>query len=259
MNTGFFNSAESVLTYAATVAELLLLVRLAWLGLIREFKIFSCFLAFDAFLTVALMNWDYHSASYEWIWGITSPTWTLLLAAVALELSGGLRRAFPQERGNRTIAFYGFLIGMTVSVGTSMLAHPEPILRSVVLFLIITRRCILTGCVLAILAQGAYLTLGSAPLRANWRKHRRILLPFITCIVIDSFAATSRNTLFAEWLNLVQIVCFLGCFCAWIVALRPAFSNVWDFPELSTDEQLAQMIVYNRCSLAKSTRAFRDC
>ncbi|MGA8026969.1 MAG: hypothetical protein WB992_07465, partial [Bryobacteraceae bacterium] len=68
MSTGFFNSAESVVAYAATAAEIFLLVRLAWLGLLREFKIFSIFVAFDAALTIVLSRWDYHSPSYEWFW-----------------------------------------------------------------------------------------------------------------------------------------------------------------------------------------------
>jgi hypothetical protein len=248
VGTGFFNSAESAVTCAATAAEVLLFVRLAWLGLLREFKIFSIFLAFDAALTVFLSRWDYHSYGYEWVWAISAPVWTLLLSAASLELWWGLRQPFPQETGNRTVGLYGFLIGMTVSAVTSMLAHPQVILRSAVLFTIISRRCILSGCILGILAQGVYLALGRAPLVANWRLHRRILLMYMTAIVIASFAAPSSLREYAEWINLSRVVSLCCCFCVWIVGLRPAFRRLdsWIPSEMPTDAQLAELIVFNR-------------
>jgi len=248
VSTGFFNSAESAVTYAATAAEILLLVRLTWLGLLREFKIFSIFVGFDAALTVVLSGWDYHSPSYEWFWALSAPIWTLLLAAVTLELLHRLREPFPTETGNRTAALFGFLIGLTVSAVASMLAHPQAISRSAILFTIISRRCILSGCILGILAQGAYLALGYAPLMANWRLHRRILLTYMTGRVIASYAATSNYLQFAEWIRLANTASFLGCFCVWAISLRPAFSSLSTFSRTSIDEQLADMIVFNRRS-----------
>lgn len=247
MSTGFFNSAESAVTYAATAAEILLFVRLASLGLLREFKIFSIFLAFDAALTVALSRWDYHSPSYEWLWAMSVPIWTLLLAGASLELSRGLRQPFPQETGNRTVGLYGFLIGLTVSVAACMLAHPQLIYRPAVLLSVFGKRCILSGCILGIISQGAYLILARAPLVANWRLHRRTLLTFMTALVIGSFAATSNHLEYAEWIRLLNATAFFCCFCVWIVGLRPAFSHLdwWVPSEMPTDAQLAELIVLN--------------
>lgn len=248
MSTEFFNSAESAVTYAATAAELLLLVRLAWLGLLREFKIFSIFLGFDAALTVALSRWDYHSPSYEWLWAVSTPIWTLLLAGVCFELWHRLREPFPTETGNRTAALFGFLIGLTVSVAACMLAHPQLIYRPAILLTVFGKRCILSGCILGILAQGAYLWIGGAPLMANWRLHRRILIGFMTALVIGSFAATSNNVPFAEWIRLANTASFLGCFCVWSISLRPAFNSLSALSRTSIDEQLADTIVLNRRS-----------
>jgi hypothetical protein len=245
LSTDFFNSAQSAVTYAATVAEVILLVRLAWLRLLREFKIFSLFLAFDGACTVALMGWDYHSYSYEWVWALSAPVLTLLFGAASLELSRGVRQAFPKETGSRTTALYGFLIGMTVSAVCSMLAHPQAISRSAILFTIISRKCILSGCVLGILAQGAYLTMGSAPIMANWRLHRRVLLTYMTAAVIGLFAASSKHRQYAEWVSLLRSELFLGCFLTWITELKPAFSNLWDGLGYPTEEQVAENIAFH--------------
>ena len=259
MHTGFFNSAESAVTYATTAAEVILLVRLAWLGLLREFKIFSLFLAFDIVCTVVLMEWDYHSYGYEHMWAVSSPVWTLLLAGAALELSRGLRQPFPQETGNRTIGLYGFLIGITVSAVASMLAHPEAISRSAVLFTVISRRCILSGCILGILAQGAYLMLGEAPIMANWRLHRRTLLTCMTAIVSSLFVSASSIGQYVPWVNLLRGVALFGCVCVWIIGLRPAFSRLdsWIPSEMPDDAQLAELIVFNRREAALSGGARR--
>ena len=245
MTTDIFNSAESVVTYVATAAEVILLVRLAWLGLLREFQIFSIYLAFDAVRTAVLTQWGYHSYGYEWVWAVSVPVSALLLAGASLELSRGVRQAFPKETGSRTAALYGFLIGMTVSAVSSMLAHPQAISRSAVLFTIISRRCILSGCVLGIVAQGAYLMTGRAPIMANWRLHRRALLTYMTAIVIASFAATSMPRQYAEWINLLRSISLLGCFLTWITELRPAFSNLWDGSGFPTDEQVAENIAFH--------------
>ena len=250
MGTGFFNSAESVVTYAATAVELGLLVRLAWLGLIREFKCFWMFLAYDAVLTVALSRWDHHSNSYEWMWIVTTPVWTILLFAVALELLRGLAQPIPRDMVNRTVALYGFLIGMTVSAVVSLLAHPQAIIRSAYLFLLISRRCILTGCVLAILAQGAYFALGSAPLIRNWRRHRRVLLVFLTALALGSFIPNLGQRQLGDWLNLLRSVTFLSCYCVWIPMFEHAWSHLqgyyysaFPFPYLS-EEAEAEIFAY---------------
>jgi hypothetical protein len=252
LSTGFFNSAESVVTYAATVAELILLVRLAWLGLIREFRIFWIFLAFDSVRTLALIGRDYHSHTYESMWVITAPVWTLLLAGAAFELLRGLAQPMPRDRLNGTVALYGFLIGMTVSAVASMLAHPYVILRSASLFLMISRRCVLSGCVLAILAQAAFLAFGGAPLIANWRRHRSVLLVFMMVLVIGSFVGTFPNSQPIEWINLLRSVSLLACYCAWI----PMFERAWShlrFPRISpsgwpeeflSEETLAEIFAY---------------
>jgi hypothetical protein len=251
LSTEFFNSAESAVTYAATAAEVLLLVRLAWLGLLAEFKVFSIFLGFDAALTVALSRWDYHSPSYEWLWAVSAPIWTLLLAAASLELSRGIRQAFPQETGNRTAALFGFLIGLTVSAVACMLAHPQLISRPAVLVTVFGKRCILSACILGIISQGAYLWLGDAPLMANWRLHRRILIALMVALVIGSFAATSTHLQYAEWIRLSNTISFFGCLSVWITGLRPAFNSLSTFSRTPTDEQLADIIVFNRRSKAR--------
>jgi hypothetical protein len=244
----FFNSAQSAVTYTAMAAEVILLVRLAWLGLMREFKIFSFYLAFDAVRTAALVGWGYHSYGYEWVWAVSAPVSTLLLAGASIELSRGLRQPFPQETGNRTATLYGFLIGMTVSAAAAMLAHPEAVSRYAVLLTIISRKCILSGCIVGILAQGAYLMLGGAPLITNWRLHRRILLTYITAIVIGLFAASWNQRQYAEWISLLRSVSLLGCFCVWIASLRPAFSNAWDGLGTPSLAQIAEIIAFNHRS-----------
>jgi hypothetical protein len=254
LNADFYNSAQSAVTYATTAAEVILLVRLAWLGLLREFKIFSIYLVFDAVRTSALSRWDYHTYGYEWVWTISVPLSTFLLAAASLELSHGLREPFPKETGNRITALYGFLIGMSVSAVASMLTHPQAISRSGVLLAIIGRRSILSGCILAILAQGAYLRLGDAPLTANWRLHRRSLLTYMTAIVIGLFAATAKHRQYAEWIYLLRSISLFGCFCMWTVGLRRLFSNLWmpsssELPwgsEFPSDAQIAETVVFNR-------------
>ena len=259
MNTDLYNSAQSAVSYATTVAEVILLVRLAWLGLIREFKIFSIFVAFDLFLTVALSRWDYHTYGYEWIWAISAPLWTLLLAAASLELSRGVRQAFPTETGNRIAALYGFLIGMSLSAIASMLAHPQAISRSAVLLTIIGRRSILSGCILAILAQGVYLWLGDAPLMANWKLHRRLLLTYMAVAVIGLFAATAKNRQYADFIYLWRSISLFGCFCVWGLGLRRLFSNLWmpASSEFPSDAQIAETVVFNRRARAASLRAQR--
>src|ERR1700761_4249689 len=102
--TDFYNSGQSAVSYATTIAEVILLIRLAWLGVIREFKIFYLFVGFDATFTLTLIRWDYHAYSYERIWAVVTPVWTLLVAGVSLELSRGLRQAFPRETINRGAA-----------------------------------------------------------------------------------------------------------------------------------------------------------
>ena len=246
MSTDFFNSAQSAVTYAATVAELILLVRLAWLKLLQEFKIFSVFLAFDAILTVALLSWDYHAYGYEWIWAVTAPLWTLLLAGAAFELSRGLSQPFPSETGNRNAALYGFLIGMTVSAAASMLAHPQAVLRPAVVLSILNRQCILSGCILGIVSQGAYLALGGAPLLANWKLHRRLLLTFLTVLVIGLFASTAKQRQYVDWSNLLRSISFLGCFCVWIAGFKPAFSHLRRPSGSLTNAELADTLVFHK-------------
>lgn len=245
MSTEFFNSAESVVTYAATAAEVILLVRLAWLGLLKEFKVFSAYLLFDALRTVALLGWDYHSHSYEWMWAVSSPLWTLSIAAVSLELSGGLRQAFPQENGNRIAALYGFLFGMTATAVVCMVTHPDAIARPGILLAIIANRCVFSGCILAILAQAAYLKIGGAPLMDAWRTHRRLLLLYMAALVIGSFASTLHNRPLGRWISLTRDTSLLGCCCVWIIAVQPAFRKLRVRPA-AADEQLAENIVYNR-------------
>ncbi len=257
MSAGFFNSAESAVTYAATAAEVILLVRLAWLGLIQEFKCFWMFLAYDAVLTVVLSRWDYHSHNYEWTWVLTTPVWTLLLAGGSWELLRGLAQPIPRDRANRTVALYGFLVGMTVSAVTSMLAHPFVILRSTSLLLMIGRRCILTGCILAILAQGAFFALGSAPLIRNWRRHRRVLLVFLSVLVIGSFVGTLPISQMIEWINLLRSIAFLACYCVWIRMFERAWSHLDNYsPALSfsspSEDTLAEILAYREREAARS-------
>jgi len=247
VHTDFFNPTQSAVTYATTAAEVILLVRLTWLGLLREFKIFSLFLTCDVICTMALMRLDYHSYGYEWIWALSSPVWTVLLAAASLELSRGLVQPMPQETGNRKVALCGFLLGITVSAVASMLTHPEAISRSAVLFTLITRRSILSGCILAILAQGTYLTLGGAPICRNWRLHRRALLTCMTVTVMTLFAATSKQREYVDWIDLLRAVSVFGCVCVWIIGLRRAFSDLWDGVEWPpTEEQIADNLAFAR-------------
>jgi hypothetical protein len=257
MSTGFFNSAESVVTCTATVMELILLVRLAWLGLIREFKAFWLFLAYDTVLTATLNNWDYHSRSYEWMWVMTAPVWTLLLAGATWELLRGLAQPIPRDTANRTVALYGFLIGMTVSAIASILAHPFVILRSTSLLMMISRRCILSGCILAILAQGAFFALGSAPLIRNWRGHRRVMLVFLTALVIGSFIGTLPINQAIEWTNLLRSVTFLICYCVWIPMFERAWSHLQDysaFPFASFSEETEAEIFAYRAREARQSK-----
>jgi hypothetical protein len=256
--TDFYNSAQSAVSYATTFAEVLLLIRLASLGLIWEFKIFSFFVAFDAAFTVALAGLDYHGYGYERIWTVTTPLWTLLLAGASVELSRGLRQPFPREKGNRAVAFYGFLIGMSVSVGASMWTHPQAIIRSAALLMNIGRTSMLCGCVLALVAQGAYLMLGSAPFVANWQKHRRILLTYITAFLMASFTINSKNRHFAEWISLLSNVSLFGCFCVWTLGLQRMFHQASDFCALSVDERLAEIIIQNRRGMAHGVRSAVD-
>jgi hypothetical protein len=242
----FFNTAQSAASYITTIAEVILLIRLARLGLLWEFKIFSIFIAFDAALTVALAGWDYHLYSYESIWALTTPIWTLLLAGASLELMRGVVQAFPRETINRTVALYGFLIGMTVSAGASMWTHPQAIMRSPILLMVIGRRSILSGCILAILFQGAVLFIGDAPIVANWKLHRRILLALLTAYVVNLYATTAQHRYYGDWSNLLRGVTLFGCFCAWSLCLRRMFCDLWDFRGVPTDEQVAEIIVYNR-------------
>jgi len=259
-STDFYHLGQSAVSCATAIAEVILLIRLAWLGLIREFKIFSLFLAFDAAFTLTLLGWDYHAYSYERIWTVVTPVWTLLLAGAALELSRGLRQAFPRETINRGAALYGFLIGMTVSVGAAMLTHPQAIMRSAVLLMNIGRTAILSGCIVGILAQGVCLFIGSAPVMANWRLHRRILLAYFTAFLMASLTINSRNRHFAEWISLLSNVSLFGCFCGWITALRPAFSHLWDGVGYPTEDQVADNIVFyhQQAVLKQSHRRLED-
>ncbi len=200
------------------------------------------------------MRWDYHSYAYEWMWAASTPVWTLLLAASALELSRGLGQAFPKETGNRTAALCGFLIGMTTSVFASMLAHPQAISRSAVLLTVISRRCIFSGCILAILFQGVYLFIGDAPIMANWRLHRRILLTCMTAIVISLFVTTSEHREFVPWINLLRGISLFGCVAVWVAGLQPAFINRWDGLGSPTEEQIADTIVFNHRQAALTNK-----
>lgn len=246
MSTEFFNSAESAVTYAATAAEILLFVRLAWLGLLRELKVFAIFLAFDAVRTLILLEWDYHSHSYVYIWSISAPIGTFLLFCVTLELLRRLREPFPKEPVNRTVALFGFLAGLTVSVFASILLHPYVIHRPLALLTVIANRSVLSGCILGLLAQGVYLTLGDAPLLSNMRLHRRILLVFMTAAVIASFTAGLKHRELAEWIQFLREFSQFGCFCYWTLALRPMFSDLWNFKGYPTGAQLAEILVDRR-------------
>lgn len=220
-------------------------MRLAWLGLLREFKIFALFLAFDAVRTITLLSWDYHSHSYEYIWAVSAPIWTLLLSAAALELSYGMREPMPREPSNRNVALFGFLTGLTVSLSISMLTHPQLIHRPAVLLTVFGSRCMLSGCILAIFAQGLYLMLGTAPILANCRLHRRILLWFMTAIIVASFTSNSEHRQLAEWIELLRSFSLLGCFCAWTLSFRRMFSDVWDGTGVPTSSEMADLIVYD--------------
>jgi hypothetical protein len=195
---GFLNSSQSAVSYATTFTEVILLIRLAWLGLIPEFKIFSAFLAYDAILTAVLSSFDYHTYGYEWLWAATAPLWTLLLAGASLELMRGVVQPIPGEPISRAAALYGFLIGMTASVGISMWTHPQAIMRSGILLTIIGRRSILCGCILAILFQGAVLFIGGAPIMWNWKLHRRILLTLLTAVFISLFTVTAQHRQYVD-------------------------------------------------------------
>lgn len=227
MATDFYNSSQSVVSIATAIAEVILLIRLAWLGLLWEFKIFSIFVAFDAAFTVTLMGWDYHVYSYEQMWSVATPIWTVLLAGSTLELLRGLGEPFTGESTTRTVGLYGFLSGMTISAGALMMTHPQAILRSTVLLTDMARTCILCGCIFGILTQGFCFWIGDAPLVANWRRHRRILLPYITAFLMASFTVHSKNRQFAEWISLLSNLALLGCFSAWILAVRRLFRDVW--------------------------------
>jgi len=246
--TDFFSSAQSAVSYATTIAEVILLIRLVWLGLISEFKIFSIFIAYDAVLTSVLSSFDYHTYGYEWLWAVTAPVWTLLLAGASLELMRGLVQPIPRESINRTAALFGFLIGMTASVGVSMLMHPQAIVRSGILLTIIGRRSILCGCILANLFQGAVLFMGSAPIISNWKLHRRVLLTLLMVVVVSLFTVTAQNRRYVDWFNVVQNVTFLGCLCVWTLGLRRMFSDLhsWTGFGIPTDAQFADIVVYNR-------------
>lgn len=247
MSTGFFNSAESVVTYVATVAEIALLVRLTWLGLIREFKIFWIFLVYDVVRTVAFVASDYRSYHYERIWAVTTPVWTLLLACASFELLRGLAKPIPRDVINRSVAAFGFLAGMTASVAVSMVLHPQAILRPAILLTFMSKQSVLSGCILAVLAQGAFLALG-IPLIANWRRHRLVLVAFMTAQVIGAFTATSANAQLAGWIGLSRDVALLGCYCAWIPGFERAWSHLnlpWSAPfSPPSDETLAEIFAY---------------
>jgi hypothetical protein len=246
--TDFFNSAQSAVSYATTIAEVILLIRLAWLGLVSEFKIFSVFLVYDAILTAVLSSFDYHTYGYEWLWTLTAPVWTLLLAGASLELMRGLVQPIRGERINRNAAIYGFLIGMTVSVAASMWTHPQGIMRSTVLLTIIARRSILCGCMLAILFQGVVLFIGDAPIMSNWKLHRRVLLTLLIAVVTSLLTLTAQHRQYVDWFNLVQDVTFLGCLCAWMFGFRRMFSDLrlWIGSGVPTNAQLADIVVHGR-------------
>lgn len=241
----FLNSSQSAVSYATTIAEVILLIRLAWLGLISELKIFSLFIAYDAVLTAIFNTFDYHTYGYEWIWALTAPLWTLLLAGASLELMRGLVQPIPRETINRTARLYGFLIGMSLSVSTSILTHPQAIMRSAVLLTIIGRRSILAGCILAIVAQGAVLSIGSVPIMTNWKLHRRILLMLFTAVFISLFTLTAQHRQYVDLFNALQNLIFLGCLCVWTFGLRRMFNDLWDYRGIPTDNQLAEMVVYD--------------
>lgn len=238
------------------MVELLVFLRLAWLGLLRDFKVFAFFLLFDAARTIVLMSWDYHSHFYEHVWSISAPIETFLIFLVVLELSHRIQEPFPGETGNRTTGLFAFLIGLTVSLGISMATHPQLINRPLALLTGFANRCVLTGCVLGLLAQGTYLIMVSAPLLANIKLHRRVLLVFMTVAVISSFtiSLTHPGIDIRLWTRVLRSFIHLGCFCAWGLGFRRMFSDLWDYEgcnpwnsrDYPTDAQLAEVLVYKR-------------
>ena len=80
--------AEDLLWYAAPVIIVLLLWRLARLGLLMEYKALALYLAFSAVRSILLIAISYRNPLYAPVWVYSTPVLWLLSVLVALEIYG---------------------------------------------------------------------------------------------------------------------------------------------------------------------------
>ncbi len=208
-------------------AELLIPVKLARVGLLRRFKVFTTFILADSFGTFLLWRvGEVTTATYRITWEATETTLLLLKLGCVLELYRLLYEEYPGiEKLARLLIVVGTVVALAATLGTISLdiGHLR-FQRLSVRQLYLLERVVSTVVGVIVVVSMAYfprMTSTRNFLLHGWLLSALFLSSALTFLTFN--ALTSLAT--ADAVALAQAALQFACYLGWIVGLKPAGSE----------------------------------
>ncbi len=232
-----FNAVQ-LLWWLSVVAESALLFTLLRRKLYRVYILFTTYLGADIVRSVGMM-WlvpDTNSKAYARVWSVTEPALVLMQVAFAVELYVLISRHYRNFERMRSYLFWsslGAALGISLLVVSidKPVAWSSPLIQSIVL----GKRVATFALAGFVVGVAIFLRIFRIPMRQNVTFHRRIATVYFLANATHYFAIRLAPSII-EPANVILMILSGGCFCAWILCLKPAGEGVEALPEPSPKE-----------------------
>jgi hypothetical protein len=217
-------SAQRILWYLSTGAQVMLTLYLLACGLFRRYPFLTLFHGVSSLGSLLMFSLNIHSQAYFKAWCWAEILNLLLLLSLTLESYYLSMKNYRTERKEFTYILLGALliaaalsfIGMIIDsqeVGFWQRLHHSVFLA---------RRCVLGILFVFAAVTGWHFWYFPAPASHNLRAYRRVSLIYISQLTILQFAATLSPASLVPMISLAGLCASIPCFAAWALTMRPS-------------------------------------
>jgi len=237
-----------VLWWLSASSQALVLLRLAWLRVVRRYPFFFCFLAVSVTRSAILLQFDRNSLRYLYTWIYTEPLLLFLMLMAAVEALRRTLEAYPGRRNAVSILLVAFSIAGIVFMVASAGWDSNAVVRRLPLLhaMAIARRALTGSLAIFLLAGTCCLTFLPLPERANVKLHRLLMTIYFGSAAVSQLAINVGLPKAA--MNGAALAASILCYTGWLFFSRSGEQEV-ERPNL-TEAEIAK--------LEAEARRFRD-
>jgi hypothetical protein len=215
--------AEWILQYVEPTAIVVLLIRLAWQGLIRRYKYFTGYLAVSLLQVVIplALGLPFDSNVYAWFYFLTEPVIWLSYSLVVLELFDHVFKDFP---GIRSAGRLAVKIAVPIAIIAAALTALPSIFHlvgasSLLRLYLVVERSVMVVILLVLAAVQALLLRYGLRLPKNTVYYSLGFGVFFGVLAAQEFFVSELGMQFAMLTNTITIALAVACLLFWTLTL----------------------------------------